>query len=87
MTTHVSADTTDMEASLDHNAGDEPRMPEAAPHEPPSRRHEGAEAHAARVAAIARAVHNGSYDTEVRTRLGADALFQALVDGRRPSRS
>ena len=55
--------------------------PEGAPHRPPLGDAETPEQRADRIAAITRAVADGTYDTVSHARLGADALFLALREG------
>ena len=86
MTTQLFADTKIMNVDEDINGfdGDESTDLEqlGRPHEPQSRRSETPEQRRARIEAITRAVRNGTYDTEARAKLGAEAFFRALTGGR-----
>jgi hypothetical protein len=83
MTTHPATDICLMAEHFDSTQAPGGNLPELHPHEPRDRRHESPEARAARIAALTRAVRNGTYDTAMHAKLGAEALCDALMSGRR----
>lgn len=74
MTTQASVDNDVMEERAEFG-------PERMRHRP-ARGSETPEARHARIAAITKAVRNGTYDTAPRAALGAEAFCDALFSGR-----
>lgn len=82
MTTQASADILVMEHHADYDGEFGGAQHQPLRHRASRPGDERGDARAARVAALARAVRNGTYDTPARAKLGAEAFCDALFGGR-----